>query len=141
MKPLKPLRSPFVLLAGIAVVGALAGGCAGTTPRSTTTGTAGGGGTSGPPPISGLESLTVTPPAATVTLMPGSSPGTLTAMPTMFTAMGVINGEMRDVSAQVGWNVDLRGATVQNGLATATAPGVYQITARSGIIQASAQLT
>src|SRR5262245_24741982 len=137
MKALKSLCSPLVLLAGIAVAGAVAGGgCAGTKPRETTgTGGSFGTGGSGPPPINGLTSLTVTPPSATVTLSPGSSPGSLMAPPQMFTATGVINGETKDVTTGVSWSVDLKGVSVQNGMAIATAPGVYTIIAKSGTIQ------
>jgi len=133
------------LLAGLAVVCTTAyGGCAGVKPGSTP-GTAGTGGPtglggSGPPPINGLESLDVTPKQASVTLMPGAA-GNLTSTPQQFTATGSVNGVVMDVSAQVQWVVDLRGVNVVSGLATATAPGIYTITAKSGNFQSSATLT
>jgi hypothetical protein len=148
MKPLKLLRSPLLVvplfLAGLAMAASLSGaGCAGTKPRETNTGTGGtlGTGGAGPPPINGLESLTVTPTSATVTLQAGAA-GTLTSTPQMFTATGVVFGETKDVTALVGWYVDLKGVNITSlGVATATSPGVYMITAKSGNLQASATLT
>jgi WD40-like Beta Propeller Repeat len=139
------LRSPTrILLTGAAIAFALAtGGCAGTKPRETTgTGGSGLGGSGGPPPIGGLESLDVNPKMATVTLTAGSSPGTLTSMPQKFTATGVVNGVSMDVSDRVSWLSDLKGVMIMpNGTVTATAPGVYTITAKSGSIMSSGQLT
>ena len=81
------------------------------------------------------------PTDATVTLTAGAA-GTLTSTAQKFTATGVVFGETKDVSAMVGWFVDLKGVNVDgNGIATATAPGIYTITAKSGNLQASATLT
>lgn len=147
MKALKQSRtSQFTLplLAATAVTCMLAyGGCAGVKPNATT-GTGGTGltglGGSGPPPINGLESLDVNPKQASVTLMPGAA-GNLTSTPQQFTATGVVNGVSMDVSQQVTWTVDLKGVNVNAGLATAIAPGIYTITAKSGSFQSSATLT
>ena len=147
MRALKQSRtSQFTLplLAAMAVTCMLAyGGCAGVKPNATT-GTGGTGltglGGSGPPPINGLESLDVNPKQASVTLMPGAA-GNLTSTPQQFTATGVVNGVSMDVSQQVTWFVDLKGVNVIAGLATATAPGIYTITAKSGTFQSSATLT
>jgi WD40-like Beta Propeller Repeat len=140
MNALKQLRAPLVLFVGVAFL--TAAGCAGTRPKETdtTTGTGGTGGI-GPPPINGLESLTVAPTTATVTLTAGAA-GTLTSTAQKFTATGVVFGETKDVSAMVGWSVDLKGVIVDgNGNATATAPGIYRITAKSGNLMATATLT
>jgi hypothetical protein len=119
------------------------GGCAGTKPRETTgTGGAGGiGGSGGPPPINGLQSLTISPSSATITLTPGAS-GTVTGPPQTFTATGVVNGASMDVTALVGWTTDLHGVVFnQPGVATATAPGIYTVMAKSGTVTATASLT
>jgi WD40 repeat protein len=112
-------------------------GCAGTKPRMT--GGGGSGGTfGGMPPINGLESLTVTPANATVPLTAGA--GGVLLGEQQFTATGVVFGASMNVTNMVSWSSNLTGATVSNGLARATAPGVYGITASSGGIQASGQL-
>src|SRR6185436_12281565 len=133
-------------LAAAAIAPALTGGgCAGVKKQSTTgsggTGLTGFGGSSiGPPPIPGLESLTVTPATADVTLTAGTA-GTLTGMPVQFTATGVVNGVSMNVTTMVGWDADLKGVLVSAGLATASAPGSYVITAKSGTTTAHATLT
>ena len=78
MNALKQLRAPLVLVVGVAFLTSV--GCAGTKPKETNTGSGGVGGTGGigPPPINGLESLTVAPTTATVTLTAGAA-GTLTS--------------------------------------------------------------
>src|SRR5262245_56044357 len=125
-----------ILLVGTGVAVATGGGCAGVKP-SATTGTAGTsglggfGGSTGLPPINGLESLDVTPKMATITLTANSS-GALSGAPAQFMASGSVNGEVKDITTQVSWYVDLKGVQVQNGTATATAPGIYTITAKSG---------
>src|SRR5262249_42699367 len=133
----------FFLLAGAASMMS-GGGCAGVKPNQTTgtggSGLSGFGGVGGPPPIPGLESLTVTPATGSVTLSAGTA-GVLTATPAQFTATGVVNGVSMDVTTQVGWAADLIGVTVSSGLATASAPGSYVITARSGTMNAHATLT
>jgi len=133
-----------ILVVGTGVAIATGGGCAGVHPAATT-GTAGGGpggfgGSSGPPPINGLESLEVSPTMASITLTANSS-GALSGPPAQFMASGRVNGEMKDITTQVSWFVDLKGVSVQNGTATATAPGIYQITAKSGTFMAGATLT
>jgi len=141
MNALKQLRAPLVLLVGVAFL--TSAGCAGTKPDQTITGSGGIGGTGGvgPPPINGLESLTVAPTEATVTLTAGAA-GTLTSAAQKFTATGVVFGETKDVSAMVGWSADLKGVVIDgNGNATATAPGLYRITAKSGNLMAQATLT
>jgi hypothetical protein len=150
MNPLKQSRvvSRFLLvfLAAAAIAPVLTGGgCAGVKKQSTTgtggTGLTGFGGDSGgPPPIPGLESLTVAPATADVTLTAGTA-GALTGTPVQFTATGVVNGASMDVTKIVGWSSDLKGVVVSAGLATAGAPGSYVITARSGTIMAHATLT
>ena len=141
MNALKQLRAPLVVIVGVAFL--TTAGCAGTKPKETNTGTGGVGGVggAGPPPINGLESLTVAPTNATVTLTAAAA-GTLTSTAQKFTATGVVFGETKDVSAMVGWSADLRGVNIDgSGNATATSPGIYAITAKSGGLQASATLT
>ncbi len=145
MNVLRQLRAPFSLVAGVALAVALAqGGCAGVKPNAST-GTGGstglgGAGAIGPPPINGLESLEISPTTASVILMANGAGG-LTSAPQQFTATGSVHGVSQDVTAQVTWVVDLKGVTITGtGLATATAPGTYRITAKSGNFQASATL-
>ena len=142
MNALKQLRAPLVLIVGVAFL--TSAGCAGTKPNETNatgTGGVGGIGGGGLPAINGLESLTVAPTSATVTLTAGAA-GNLTSTAQKFTATGVVFGETKDVSALVDWYVDLKGVIVDpNGNATATAPGIYSITAKSGNLQAWATLT
>ena len=140
MNALKQLRAPLVVIVGVAFL--TTAGCAGTEPKETNTGTGGVGGVggAGPPPINGLESLTVAPTNATVTLTAAAA-GTLTSTAQKFTATGVVFGETKDVSAMVGWSADLKGVVIDGtGNATATSPGIYTITAKSGSFQASATL-
>jgi hypothetical protein len=124
-------------VAGVALAYALAqGGCAGVKPNAST-GTGGstglgGAGAIGPPPINGLESLEISPTTASVILMANAAGG-LTSAPQQFTATGTVHGVSQDVTPQVTWVVDLKGVTLTTrGLATATAPGTYRITAKSG---------
>jgi hypothetical protein len=149
MNPLKQSRvlsgSILIVLAGATLASVLSGGgCAGVKPQSTTgnggTGGFGAGGLGAPPPIPGLQSLAVTPTTATVTLTSGTA-GLLSGTPVQFTATGVVNGVSMDVTTQVGWSADLKGVNLSAGLATATAPGSYVITARSGSVTATATLT
>jgi len=132
----------LVVATGVAV--ATGGGCAGVKPSATTgnagTGLGGFGGSGGPPPINGLESLDVNPKMASITLTANSS-GALSGSPAQFMATGSVNGEVKDVTTQVSWFADLKGVQVQNGTATATAPGIYTITAKSGSFMSSATLT
>ena len=65
----------------------------------------------------------------------------LTPATFQFSASGSVRGVTTDVTQMVTWQVDLKGVMVLNGLATATAPGIYTITAKSGNFQASATLT
>jgi hypothetical protein len=115
-------------------------GCAGIKDPGSQTGTGGIGGIGGPPPINGLESLTVNPPTASVTLMPTGAGSALRATQ-QFTATGVINGMPQDVSTQVSWSSNLMGVTFTGGTANVSSPGVYTITAKSGSVSASAMLT
>jgi hypothetical protein len=143
-----PFRAPlFGILAGAAIAGVLAtGGCAGVKPNSSTGtgGTNGLGGSGGPgtlPPINGLESLAVSPTSGSVTLTAGGAAGMLTPATFQFSASGSVHGVTTDITQMVTWQVDLKGASVLNGLVTATAPGIYTITAKSGSFQASGTLT
>jgi hypothetical protein len=121
-----------------------AGGCAGVK-QNAPTGTGGtgmtglGGSIGGPPPINGLETLEVSPTTASITLT--ATNGMLSGPSTQFTASGKINGVMTDITQRVTWYADLKGVTVLNGLASANAPGIYTIIAKSGGLQASATLT
>src|SRR4051812_772986 len=145
MNALKQVRVALTLVAGTALAFALAqGGCAGVKPQATTGtgGTAGGFGGSigGPPPINGLESLDISPTTASV-ILTANAAGGLTSTPQQFTATGVVNGVSQDITPAVTWLVDLKGVSISGtGLATATAPGTYTITARSGNFQKSATL-
>jgi len=139
------LGAPFLgILAATAIAGALTtGGCAGVKPGATTGngGSTGFGGNIGTlPPINGLESLSVSPTSASVTLT-ASAAGMLTPATFQFSASGSVRGVTTDITQMVTWQVDLKGVMVLNGLATASAPGVYTITAKSGSFQASATLT
>jgi len=145
MKALKRFQGPLFLVVCAAIGFALAGGsCAGTKPVATGGNGGGGltglGGSSGAPAIPGLTSLTISPPTATVVLTAAAG-GQLTSAPQKFTATGVVNGSSADVSTQVGWATNLHGVTFANdGTATATAPGVYTVIARAGMVTANAQL-
>ncbi|HXU00241.1 MAG TPA: hypothetical protein VN903_04580, partial [Polyangia bacterium] len=140
MKPLMQLRMVLAFMACAAMTLVLAtGGCAGVKPGSTNaTGTGGLGGIGTMPPIAGLESLDITPPTGTVTLT--STNGVLSGPPVQFTASGKINGVVTDVTKQVTWYADLKGVSLQNGTAMASAPGTYGIHAKSGPFTASASL-
>src|SRR4051794_21398698 len=144
MKALKQLRAVLTLVAGMALAFVMAqGGCAGVKPQATT-GSGGstglGGSIGGPPPINGLESLEISPLSASV-ILTANAAGGLTSAPQQFMATGVVNGVSKDITEQVTWFVDLKGVTITGtGLATATAPGTYTITARSGSFQKSATL-
>ena len=130
--------SVFPVLVATLAVGLTASGCAGTKDKPTNP--TGMGGIGGMPPIDGLESLTVSPPSATVMLMPSGTGSALRATQ-QFTATGVINGVSQDVSTRVTWSTNLMGVTFTGGLANVTSPGVYTISAKSGGLTASATLT
>jgi hypothetical protein len=149
MNQLMNLRSSLVahltLGAAALALSLAAGGCAGVKMNAPTgtggTGTTGiGGSIGGPPPINGLESLEVSPASASITLMAAGG-GMLSGPPTQFTATGKVNGVSMDITERVTWYADLKGVTVLNGMATANAPGIYTITAKSGGLQSSATLT
>jgi hypothetical protein len=146
MKALKSSGAPLFLLVCTALAAALAtGSCAGTKPVATAgtggAGLTGLGGVGGPPPINGLTSLTISPPSATVTLTAAAG-GLLTSNPQKYMAMGVVNGVSMDVSSQVYWTTDLQGVNfTPDGTATATAPGIFTVIAKSGSIMANASLT
>src|SRR5580765_2097114 len=146
MKALKRFQGPLFLVACAAIGSALAGGsCAGTKPVATGGNGGGGltglGGSAGAPAIPGLTALSIDPPSATVVLTPAAG-GQLTSMPQRYKATGVVNGASVDVSSQVGWSTDLHGVVFTNdGVATATAPGVYTVIARAGTVTANAKLT
>ncbi len=100
------------ILAAAAIAGALTtGGCAGVKPGATT-GTGGstgfGGGIGTLPPINGLESLSVSPTSASVTLT-ASAAGMLTPATFQFSATGSVRGVPTDVTQMVTWQVDLKG--------------------------------
>jgi len=146
MKRLRQFGAPLILIALASTALAFTfGSCAGTKPNATMgtggSGLAGLGGSGGPPPINGLTSLTVSPSTASITLTMGAN-GALTGPPQAFTATGVVNGASMDVTGQIGWTTDLHGVVFnQPGVATATAPGIYTVIARSGSITANATLT
>src|SRR4051812_34222573 len=130
MHPLKQIAAFSTL--SIALGCAL--GCAGTKERSTTTGNGGSGGI-GRPPINGLTSLTVSPTTDTV-ILSAAAGGMLTG-DKMFSATGVVNGASQDVTRQVTWTVTpMVGASVLDGLVHATAPGSFDVVARSGPYEA-----
>ena len=132
----------FVCAIGSASFG---GGCTGVTPRSSTTGSGGagaattGGGTGTTTPIGGLSGLVISPTHADVALSLDPATGKLSGTAT-FTAMASVNGGMQDVTSKVTWTSSSSDAVVQTGLATATLPGTFTITASSGGISATATL-
>src|SRR5678816_518555 len=117
MKPLMQFRVPFFGVLFAAGAFALATGCAGVKMNAPTgTGGTGNGGTGGIgtlPPINGLESLTVSPPSASITLT-SNSLGMIQSGTAQFNASGSVNGVMMDITDRVTWYVDLKGATVLN---------------------------
>src|SRR5436190_1091898 len=116
-------------------------GCAGTKQRSSNngTGTGGIGGGFMKPPINGLSSLTVAPMTDSVVLTTGG-PGNSLVGDKQFTATGVVNGTTMDVTQLVTWSINIKGATVTDGLVHATAPGSYGVFARSGSYEAHGTL-
>lgn len=128
-----------VSVLALASVSAMSGavGCAGVKKGSGgSTGSGGSGGTTAPP-IDGLTSLEVTPPEQRVELQIAN--GVITPASVQFQAVGTVNGQSQDVSNKVQWTVNLSGANVVGGRATATAPGEYVITAKSGSVAGTAK--
>jgi hypothetical protein len=118
-------------------------GCAGVKGnKSTGAGGSGGIGMPMPPPIPDLMSLAVTPPSQTVDLGVDSN-GNIASTTATFQAIGTFNdGSTMDVSGKVTWTNNYPGSlTIQSGMVTVSAPGVYSIVVKSGSITAMAQLT
>ena len=113
------LRSHLNLVLASILALAAGAGCAGVK-QGVTAGNGGNGGNV-PPPISGLTSITVTPPTSSVALTMGTTglnPATVN-----LTATGIINGASEDVTTRVQWSSNLPGASVSNGVVTVSAPG------------------
>jgi hypothetical protein len=98
-----------------------------------------GGNAGGSHTIAGLTSLTVSPTGATVTLMANGP-----AQTQQFRATGIVNGQVQDVTSQVGWSSSRSAIVVidGNGLATTvgSSGGAVAITASANGISATATL-
>src|SRR5450432_3868144 len=90
-------------------------------------------------PYSNVTAMTVTPPVANVNLTAGGT-GTLSAQAT-FTVMATFtDGSTRDVTAIAFWSSSDLSVSVPAGLATASLPGSFTITATLGATSGSAQM-
>jgi len=142
MHTLKQIAAFLSLIVLCAAALALANaGCAGTKQRSTNngTGTGGIGGGFMKPPINGLSSLTVAPMSDSVVLT-ATGPNNSLVGDKQFMATGVVNGTSMDVTQLVTWSINIKGATVTDGLVHATSPGTYGVFARSGNYEAHGTL-
>ncbi len=128
-----PRRTTLALsvLAG-AALSTLSFGCAGVKNPAGPNGGGGSGGMVVAPPIMGLTSIDISPPSQTILLQAN---GTALSGSTTYTATGHFDdGHTEDVTARVGWSSGFRSLIISRGMATVTAPGVYTITASSGMV-------
>jgi hypothetical protein len=151
---LQPHLVVLTLVASVAAASALAG-CASQKSNDTIAGAPGGansftvddeGGASsgGSMPqftgdcSSGLQSITISPPATTTTV---TYP--VQASPVTFTAMGTFaGGQTMDVTSCVAWNTDVPGVgAITEGTLTPGGAGQYTVTASDGSVSATATLT
>ncbi len=101
----------------------------------------GGSGTYTGPAIANLATLMVNPPTKSLPLMSDPS-GQLVPATFSFTAQATYNDNTSDnATARVFWSISPRTADIANGVATVRAPGIYRVTASSGSVSASADLT
>jgi len=92
-------------------------------------------------PIGNLAKLTVSPSSGTVTLNLDPT-GMVVPTSKQFAAQATyLDNTTGDASNKVFWSLSPRSGTVPNGNVTVSAPGIYTVTATSGMITASADLT
>src|SRR6185369_9965259 len=90
-------------------------------------------------PITGLQSIDVSPPNQTIVLQAN---GTMLMGSATYMATGhFADGHTEDVTSRVGWSSQFQTLTVVRGVANVRAPGVFPVTAVAGTINGMAQLT
>jgi len=134
------LRRPVAVMVGtlLCAVGCSFSPNGASTGSGSTTGSTGGTGGSPAPP--GLTALTISPPAASLTISGGGP-----AQMQQYKVTGTVNGHQQDMTGQVSYSTSPAGVVTINsgGLAvtTGTSGGIVTVTATAGTVSATATLT
>ena len=139
-RALRNLASINVTVALALVLASSLGACAGVKSSNNSSGSGGTGGII-PPPLPGLVSLRIEPASVSINLERDPITGRITPGVADYVAYGTMDsGATEDVSARVQWPSDVMSLRILGGHVTVTAPGRYTIRAKSGSIEANAEL-